>query len=153
APTRRAPGRRGCDRLRRGARGPHARAPHLPGSPRRSRRPRPGNVAPPTRRCRRDWLRVPGPAAPRRSPQHRPSSPPDATDGYRRPNVTFEPRACRHMKVLLVTMYFPPSGGGGVQRPLKLATHLPELGVETHVLAPDDPQWIHRDEQLPMPTL
>jgi glycosyltransferase involved in cell wall biosynthesis len=57
------------------------------------------------------------------------------------------------MKVLLVTMYFPPSGGGGVQRPLKLATHLPELGIETHVLAPDDPQWIHRDEHLPTPTL
>ncbi|HEY2220128.1 MAG TPA: glycosyltransferase family 4 protein [Gaiellaceae bacterium] len=57
------------------------------------------------------------------------------------------------MKVLLVTMYFPPAGGGGVQRPLKLATHLPELGIETHVLAPDDPKWIHRDEDLPMPTL
>src|SRR5947207_378357 len=59
----------------------------------------------------------------------------------------------RAMKVLLVTMYFPPAGGGGVQRPLKLATHLPALGIETHVLAPDDPKWIHRDEQLPMPTL
>jgi glycosyltransferase involved in cell wall biosynthesis len=57
------------------------------------------------------------------------------------------------VKVLLVTMYFPPSGGGGVQRPLKLATHLPELGIETHVLAPDDPKWVHRDEDLPMPTL
>jgi glycosyltransferase involved in cell wall biosynthesis len=57
------------------------------------------------------------------------------------------------VKVLLVTMYFPPSGGGGVQRPLKLATHLPELGIETHVLAPDDPKWVHRDEELPMPTL
>src|SRR5262249_26593811 len=29
------------------------------------------------------------------------------------------------VKVLLVTMYFPPAGGGGVQRPLKMATHLP----------------------------
>jgi len=57
------------------------------------------------------------------------------------------------MKVLLVTLYFPPAGGGGVQRPLKLATHLPELGVETHVLAPDDPKWIHRDDELPPPTL
>jgi glycosyltransferase involved in cell wall biosynthesis len=54
------------------------------------------------------------------------------------------------VKVLLVTMYFPPSGGGGVQRPLKLATHLPELGVETHVLAPDDPRWLHRDD-APIP--
>ncbi|HEY3185370.1 MAG TPA: glycosyltransferase family 4 protein [Gaiellaceae bacterium] len=57
------------------------------------------------------------------------------------------------MKVLLVTLYFPPAGGGGVQRPLKFATHLPELGIETHVLAPDDPKWIHRDEELVPPTL
>ena len=56
------------------------------------------------------------------------------------------------MKVLLVTMYFPPAGGGGVQRPLKLATHLPTLGIETHVLAPDDPKWLHRDEELRPPT-
>jgi glycosyltransferase involved in cell wall biosynthesis len=56
------------------------------------------------------------------------------------------------LKVLLVTMYFPPAGGGGVQRPLKLATHLPALGIETHVLAPDDPKWLHRDEELRPPT-
>src|SRR5581483_2683731 len=61
--------------------------------------------------------------------------------------------ARRRMKVLLVTMYFPPAGGGGVQRPLKFATHLPELGIETHVLAPDDPKWIHRDEELEPPSL
>ncbi|HWE81374.1 MAG TPA: glycosyltransferase [Gaiellaceae bacterium] len=57
------------------------------------------------------------------------------------------------MKVLLVTLYFPPAGGGGVQRPLKFATHLPELGIETHVLAPEDPKWIHVDNELPPPTL
>jgi glycosyltransferase involved in cell wall biosynthesis len=56
------------------------------------------------------------------------------------------------MKVLIVSLYFPPAGGGGVQRPLKFATHLPALGIETHVLAPDDPKWIHRDEDLPVPT-
>jgi glycosyltransferase involved in cell wall biosynthesis len=56
------------------------------------------------------------------------------------------------MKVLLVTMYFPPAGGGGVQRPLKLAQYLPALGVETHVLAPDDPKWVHRDPDLRVPT-
>ena len=56
------------------------------------------------------------------------------------------------MKVLLVTMYWPPAGGAGVQRPLKFATHLPALGIETHVLAPDDPKWIHRDEELQAPT-
>jgi hypothetical protein len=51
-----------------------------------------------------------------------------------------------------VTLYFPPAGGGGVQRSLKLAQYLPALGVETHVLAPDDPKWIHRDEQVRVPT-
>jgi glycosyltransferase involved in cell wall biosynthesis len=56
------------------------------------------------------------------------------------------------VKVLLVTMYFPPAGGGGVQRPLKLAQYLPALGIETHVLAPDDPKWVHRDPGLPVPT-
>ena len=56
------------------------------------------------------------------------------------------------MKVLLVTLYFPPAGGGGVQRPLKFASHLPALGIETHVLAPDDPRWVHEDIDLPLPT-
>jgi glycosyltransferase involved in cell wall biosynthesis len=56
------------------------------------------------------------------------------------------------VKVLLVTLYFPPAGGGGVQRPLKFATHLPQLGIETHVLAPDDPKWIHTDDELQAPT-
>jgi glycosyltransferase involved in cell wall biosynthesis len=56
------------------------------------------------------------------------------------------------VKVLLVTLYFPPAGGGGVQRPLKLATHLPALGIETHVLAPHDPKWIHADPELKPPT-
>jgi len=56
------------------------------------------------------------------------------------------------MKALLVTMYFPPAGGGGVQRPLKLAQYLPPLGIETHVLAPDDPKWVHSDPDLRIPT-
>jgi glycosyltransferase involved in cell wall biosynthesis len=56
------------------------------------------------------------------------------------------------MRVLLVTMYFPPAGGGGVQRSLKLAQYLPALGIETHVLAPDDPKWVHRDPELHVPT-
>jgi glycosyltransferase involved in cell wall biosynthesis len=66
-------------------------------------------------------------------------------------------RAGVPMRVLLVTMYFPPTGGGGVARPLKLATHLPDLGIETHVLAPDDPKWLAfevlapRDEELDIP--
>jgi glycosyltransferase involved in cell wall biosynthesis len=49
-------------------------------------------------------------------------------------------------------MYFPPAGGGGVQRPLKFATHLPALGIETHVLAPDDAKWLYEDRDLVPPT-
>jgi glycosyltransferase involved in cell wall biosynthesis len=56
------------------------------------------------------------------------------------------------VRVLLVSLYFPPAGGGGVQRPLKFATHLPALGIETHVLAPDDPKWVHADADLQPPT-
>ncbi|MEO8289683.1 MAG: glycosyltransferase [Gaiellaceae bacterium] len=55
------------------------------------------------------------------------------------------------MKVLLVAMYWPPAGGAGVQRTLKFAAHLPNLGFEVHVLAPDDPKWVHRDESLREP--
>ncbi|HUI36295.1 MAG TPA: glycosyltransferase family 4 protein [Gaiellaceae bacterium] len=56
------------------------------------------------------------------------------------------------MKLLLVSLYWPPAGGGGVQRPLKFAQYLPALGIETHVLAPDDPKWLHRDDELRPPT-
>lgn len=39
-------------------------------------------------------------------------------------------------RVLVVTYYFPPSGGVGVQRTLKFIEHLPALGWEPVVLAP-----------------
>jgi len=56
------------------------------------------------------------------------------------------------VKVLLVTRHFPPGGGGGVQRPLKFATHLPALGIETHVLAPDIPDSAAANAELELPT-
>lgn len=40
-------------------------------------------------------------------------------------------------KVLLITYYFPPSGGAGVQRWLKTIKYRPEFGVETIVLTVD----------------
>lgn len=52
------------------------------------------------------------------------------------------------MRILICSFYFPPSGGGGVQRPLKFAQRLPELGIETRVVAPADSRWIHRDEPV-----
>jgi glycosyltransferase involved in cell wall biosynthesis len=55
------------------------------------------------------------------------------------------------MRVLFVSMYWPPAGGAGVQRPLKLAGHLVQLGHEVHVLAPDDPKWLHSDSTLRTP--
>ena len=55
------------------------------------------------------------------------------------------------MRILLVSLYWPPAGGPGVQRPLKLAGHLTGLGFDVHVLAPDDPKWVHRDASLRVP--
>ncbi|HET9544221.1 MAG TPA: glycosyltransferase [Gaiellaceae bacterium] len=55
------------------------------------------------------------------------------------------------MRILLVSLYWPPAGGPGVQRPLKLAGHLTALGFDVHVLAPDDPKWVHRDASLRVP--
>ena len=51
-----------------------------------------------------------------------------------------------------MTRHFPPGGGGGVQRPLKFATHLPALGIETHVLAPDLGGSATEDAELELPT-
>ncbi|MEO9175909.1 MAG: glycosyltransferase, partial [Gaiellales bacterium] len=45
------------------------------------------------------------------------------------------------MRVLIVSFYFPPAGGGGVQRVLKLCRHLAEMGIQVDVLAPDDPRF------------
>jgi glycosyltransferase involved in cell wall biosynthesis len=56
------------------------------------------------------------------------------------------------VKLLLVTRHFPPGGGGGIQRPLKFATHLPALGIETHVLAPEVPGAALNDAELELPT-
>jgi glycosyltransferase involved in cell wall biosynthesis len=45
------------------------------------------------------------------------------------------------MRVLIVSFYFPPAGGGGVQRVLKLCRHLAEMDIQVDVLAPDDPRF------------
>jgi len=55
------------------------------------------------------------------------------------------------VRVLFVSLYWPPAGGAGVQRPLKLAGHLADLGFDVHALAPDDPKWLHRDPLLVSP--
>jgi glycosyltransferase involved in cell wall biosynthesis len=53
-------------------------------------------------------------------------------------------------KVLIITYYWPPSGGAGVQRWLKFAKYLPEFGWQPVVLTVD-PQYAsypQRDESL-----
>lgn len=53
-------------------------------------------------------------------------------------------------RVLLVTYYWPPSGGSGVQRTLKFAKYLREFGWEPVVLTvhPDHAAWPDYDEEL-----
>jgi glycosyltransferase involved in cell wall biosynthesis len=52
------------------------------------------------------------------------------------------------MRVLIVSFYFPPAGGGGVQRVLKLCRYLADYDIEVDVLAPDDPRFSARDPEL-----
>ena len=51
-------------------------------------------------------------------------------------------------RVLVVTYYFPPTGGVGVQRTLKYVTYLPRWGWEPVVVAPGDPAFPVRDGSL-----
>jgi glycosyltransferase involved in cell wall biosynthesis len=46
------------------------------------------------------------------------------------------------MKLLLVSHYFPPMGGAGVQRALKFVRYLGDFGVQPVVLAGDDPGYL-----------
>lgn len=53
-------------------------------------------------------------------------------------------------RVLIITYYWPPSGGAGVQRWLKFAGYLPSYGWEPVILTVD-PQYAsypQRDESL-----
>ena len=51
-------------------------------------------------------------------------------------------------KVLIITYYWPPSGGSGVQRWLKFSKYLPEYGYEPIVLTPENPSFINKDPGL-----
>ncbi len=51
-------------------------------------------------------------------------------------------------KVLVVTYYFPPSGGPGVQRVLKFVKYLPQFGWEPVVLTVANGDFPARDESL-----
>lgn len=51
-------------------------------------------------------------------------------------------------KVLIITYYWPPSGGSGVQRWLKFVKYLPSFGWEPYVFTPENPAFDLRDESL-----
>lgn len=52
------------------------------------------------------------------------------------------------MKVLLITYYWPPAGGSGVQRWLKFIKYLPEFGIEPVVYTVKDPNYAIMDKSL-----
>jgi glycosyltransferase involved in cell wall biosynthesis len=51
-------------------------------------------------------------------------------------------------KVLIITYYWPPSGGSGVQRWLKFSKYLPQFGWTPIVYTPENPSFNIRDESL-----
>lgn len=51
-------------------------------------------------------------------------------------------------KVLIISYYYPPLGGPGVQRALKFTKYLPEFGWEPHVLTVKEIQYYVHDPSL-----
>ncbi len=51
-------------------------------------------------------------------------------------------------KVLVITYYWPPSGGSGVQRWLKTSKYLPQYGWEPVIYTPENPDVNSVDESL-----
>lgn len=51
-------------------------------------------------------------------------------------------------KVLIITYYWPPAGGPGVQRWLKFVKYLPEYGIEPIVYIPENPTYPLIDNDL-----
>lgn len=51
-------------------------------------------------------------------------------------------------KILIITYYWPPAGGPGVQRWLKFAKYLPEFGWKPTVFIPENPSYPIVDETL-----
>lgn len=51
-------------------------------------------------------------------------------------------------RVLIVTYYWPPSGGGGVMRWLKMSKYLPEFGWQPVIYTPENPDPSVTDESL-----
>lgn len=53
-----------------------------------------------------------------------------------------------HKKILIITYYWPPAGGPGVQRWLKFAKYLPDFGWKPIIYTPENPSYPLLDESL-----
>ena len=51
-------------------------------------------------------------------------------------------------RVLVITYYWPPSGGSGVQRWVKFAKYLPQMGWQPVIYTPENPELITVDSSL-----
>jgi glycosyltransferase involved in cell wall biosynthesis len=51
-------------------------------------------------------------------------------------------------RILVITYYWPPSAGSGVQRWLKFVKYLPSFGWKPYVFTPENPSFAIRDESL-----
>lgn len=51
-------------------------------------------------------------------------------------------------KVLIITYYWPPSGGAGVQRWLKFSKYLPKYGWQPIIYTPENPDFTLQDNSL-----
>jgi hypothetical protein len=51
-------------------------------------------------------------------------------------------------RVLIITYYWPPAGGPGVQRWLKFVKYLPDFGIEPIVYIPENPHYPIQDNSL-----
>ena len=51
-------------------------------------------------------------------------------------------------RVLIITYYWPPTGGSGVQRWVKFSRHLPEFGWQPVIYTPENPERLAVDESL-----
>ncbi len=51
-------------------------------------------------------------------------------------------------KVLIITYYWPPNGGSGVQRWLKFSKYLRDFGWEPVIYTPENPEIVHFDDSL-----
>ncbi len=49
------------------------------------------------------------------------------------------------LRILYIAFYYPPTGGGGVERTIQFSRRLPQLGIDVEMLVPTDAKWVTED--------